>query len=118
MQIIENVTISRTEYDMLVKRAAKAQELEELNELRETLKGIRSGEIETIPIEVANKILDGENPIRVYRKYRGMTGQELANSIGTKQGYISELERGIKNGTPETLKKIATALNVSVDDLI
>ena len=33
---------------------------------------------ESFPIEVADRLLAGESPIRVYRSYRGMTQQELA----------------------------------------
>ena len=34
------------------------------------------------------------------------------------QGFLSEIESGQKPGTPATLKKIAQALNIKIDDLI
>jgi transcriptional regulator with XRE-family HTH domain len=33
-------------------------------------------------------------------------------------GFLSEIEAGQKRGTPATLKKIADALRIKVDDLI
>jgi transcriptional regulator with XRE-family HTH domain len=42
----------------------------------------------------------------------------LAEAAGMGQGYLSELEARSKTGSPETLAKLAGALNVSVNWLI
>lgn len=41
-----------------------------------------------------------------------MTQTRLAEATGLAQGYISDLERGRRQGTPETLTRIAKALDI------
>ena len=45
------------------------------------------------------------------RKKSGMTQAQLAKKIGTKQSVISRLEIGLANPTLEFLKRLANALN-------
>jgi len=75
------------------------------------------GEEELIPAEIADRIIDGENKIRVWREYRGMSGKELAEKTGLAAPYISQLETGNREGTIETFKKIAAVLHVDIDDI-
>jgi transcriptional regulator with XRE-family HTH domain len=44
--------------------------------------------------------------------------QELEKKSGVKQSYISEIETRKKTGSVATLKALADALNLTVDDLI
>jgi len=48
------------------------------------------------------------------RNWRGETQLHLAAETGIGQGYLSDLEGGRRTGTPETIAKIAQALNVPV----
>lgn len=73
---------------------------------------------EYFPEEVVDALLDGINPVKVYRKYRGLTQKQLADSIGKKQELISQIESGSRTGSIDTIKSIATALNVDIDDLV
>jgi DNA-binding XRE family transcriptional regulator len=73
---------------------------------------------ESFPIEVADRLLVGENPIGVYRSYRNMTQQELAAEAGINTAYLSQIETGRRTGSTRTVAAIARALNVAVDDLI
>ena len=70
-----------------------------------------------IPAEVADRIIDGENKIRVWREYRRMSGKDLAEKTGLAPPYISQLETGQREGTIETFKKIAAALRIDIDDI-
>jgi DNA-binding XRE family transcriptional regulator len=72
---------------------------------------------EAIPIEIADRLLAGENPVRVWRRHRGMTLAELAERAGTGKGYLSQIETGARAGTAATLKKLAEVLDVDLDDL-
>lgn len=57
--------------------------------------------------------------IKKLRKTNNMTIKELSNKSGVGQSTISEIETGIaKNPKSETLSKLATALNVTVDSLL
>ena len=73
---------------------------------------------ESFPAEVADRLLAGENPVRVYRSHRGMTQGELAAAAGVHPVYISQIETGKRTGSAKTLAAIAGALGVAVDDLI
>ena len=58
----------------------------------------------------------GEN-IRRYRKSRGMTQAQLAESVGLTEGAVRHYESGIRAVRPELLESIAAALGVSVNAL-
>jgi DNA-binding XRE family transcriptional regulator len=79
---------------------------------------IAAGREELIPAAVVDRFLHGENPIRVWREYRGLSGAELAAKAEISAAYLSELETGKKTGGVETLRKLAGALNLDIDDLL
>ena len=72
---------------------------------------------EYLPDEMVARLVAGENPIRVWREHRGITGQDLADAVDVKQSYISQIETGKREGTIDVLRRIATALGVTLDDL-
>ena len=78
---------------------------------------LQAGE-ELIPSQVVYALLDGENPIRVWREFRALTQQQLAGKAGISKPYLSQLESGKRRGTTEVLKRIAEALDVSLEDLV
>jgi transcriptional regulator with XRE-family HTH domain len=47
-----------------------------------------------------------------------LTQEELAQKCGVTQQFIQMLENGKKNPSVSTLKKLAAALGVTVDELI
>lgn len=55
--------------------------------------------------------------IRAVREQKGMTLTELASKVGRSAPYISDIERGNRRGTYETLVKIAEALEIPVEDI-
>ncbi|MBE6066130.1 MAG: helix-turn-helix transcriptional regulator [Clostridium lundense] len=60
----------------------------------------------------------GEN-IKKIRESKGLGLNELARLAGVNASYLSALERGEKeNPTVTTLKKIADALEVTIDELM
>lgn len=107
----EMVTIPRKEYEALL--AAR----EDLEDIAAYDRAIAEGG-ESIPDEYVGRILDGENPVRVYRDFRGLTQQALADASGVNRAYIAEIETGKKPGSTSALKALAAALQVDVDDLI
>ena len=78
----------------------------------------RTRDQERVPIGVVDRLIAGENPIRVWREHRDRSLRQLAKKAGVGIGYLSQIENGERKGTVKTLKKIATALDVDVDDLI
>ncbi|WBU31765.1 helix-turn-helix transcriptional regulator [Rhodopseudomonas palustris] len=70
-----------------------------------------------LPIDVVERLANGENPIRVLRQFRGWTQAELATAerVGITQNYLSDLETGKRKGPFELHRKIADSLNVPFD---
>ncbi|WP_213950551.1 helix-turn-helix domain-containing protein [Tepidanaerobacter syntrophicus] len=56
--------------------------------------------------------------IRSLRQKRNMTLEDLARQTGLSVSYLSEVERGKKQPSLETLEKISQALNISRDALL
>jgi DNA-binding XRE family transcriptional regulator len=121
VQIIERngkpewAVIPYKEYLHLV---AEAEMLQDVRDYDDTLEAIEKGEEETIPAEIVYAILDGENPIRVWREYRGLTQQQLAETAGISKPYLSQLESGKRTGTTEVLSAVANALHLTLDDIV
>lgn len=55
----------------------------------------------------------GEN-IRHIRELKGMTQQELADSIGISRSYLGDLEKNRRNPSTETIEKLSNLLGVSI----
>jgi len=108
------VLISLEEYERLVEAAEDAADARDVSEIKRRL---ANGEEELIPAAVVDRMIDGENKLRVWREYRGMSAKELAEATGLAAPYISQLETGKRDGTIETFKKIAAALSVDIDDI-
>jgi DNA-binding XRE family transcriptional regulator len=72
---------------------------------------------ETVPITVVDRLLANENPVKVWREYRGLTLSALAGKAGIGKGYLSQIERGTRQGPVKTVQKLADALNAELDDL-
>ncbi len=56
--------------------------------------------------------------MRVWRGYRGLTQSALAASSGVNRVQIANIEAGARTGSVETLKRLAGALGLAVDDLV
>lgn len=81
----------------------------------EILERARAENDEWFPAEVANRIAEGENVLRVIREWRGLTQAELAKKTGRATQYISQLETGKRAIGRKTAKVLAPALKVSAD---
>ena len=53
----------------------------------------------------------GEN-VRGFRKQQGLTQASLGQKSGIHRDFIAGIERGERNITIETLKRVATALGI------
>lgn len=57
------------------------------------------------------------NKIRQFRRAVGLSQQELASSIGVTAGAIGFYERGLREPSLDTIRKLAEALNCKPTDL-
>ena len=121
VQIIEKngqpewAVVPYEEYQRLLEEAEILQDIRDYDEVKLAL---ATGDEELIPSEVTYALLDGANPIRVWREYRGLTQQQVAAQAGISKPYLSQLESGQRKGTIEVLSAIAKTLNISLDDLV
>jgi len=91
--------------------------LQDIRDYDLAIEAVEKGE-ELIPSEVTYAILDGENPIRVWRENRGLTQKQLSEAAGISKPYLSQIESGKRTGTTEVLSAIANALNLTIDDVV
>lgn len=73
---------------------------------------------ETVPQELVKSLIGGENPVRVWRRHRKLTQRQLAESASITEGYLSQIENGQRTGSSKVLAGLASALKISIDDLI
>lgn len=104
-------------YDEYIRLKEEAEMLKDVADYDAAMDALEQGG-ELISSEVAFAILDGVNPIRVWRNFRGLTQQELADQAGISKPYLSQIETGKRTGTAEVLAAIAIALGVTLDDVI
>jgi DNA-binding XRE family transcriptional regulator len=106
------VILSRKEYDQLVVAAN-----EDAADAAVARKAIARHE-ETISEAELDELLAAKTPLAFWRKKRGMTQAELAKAAGIAQGFLSEIESGLKTGDITVLQRIAAALEISLLDLV
>ena len=102
------------EYEALFEAAEMLSDMQAYDDAKARM---AAGE-ERIPAEVTFALLDGANPIAVWRKHRRMTQQSLAAQAGISKAYLSQLEAGKRSGATEVLLRLASALRVDLDDLV
>jgi transcriptional regulator with XRE-family HTH domain len=56
--------------------------------------------------------------VRIERKRKGMSQEQLALDAGMKRSYLSDLERGTRNPTVRALGRLAEALGIEPEVLV
>ena len=84
----------------------------------ELLERLDSSEEEYFPVEVLDRLLAKENPVAVFREYRGMSRERLAEAAGISVGELAEMESGPQAVPARRLPSVAKALGLGYDDLI
>jgi DNA-binding XRE family transcriptional regulator len=109
------IVLPEADYNLLVEAAEDAADRSTVADIQRKLK---AGEEEMLPAAFVERMLTGENALRLWREYRGLTSSALAEKAGVAQSYISEIETGKKDGSVRTIKKLASALDVTLDDIV
>lgn len=76
---------------------------------------LAAGMEELIPAEFVNRMIDGENKIKVWREYRGLSARDLAEKAGISVDKLDRIENGELNG--DKIGRIAAALGLADDEL-
>lgn len=111
----EMITIPLDDYKRM---QAAVEDLTDLQAHDRVAADLAAGREERVPAEYVRRMIAGEAPLRVWRTLRGLTQSALARASGVNRVQIADIEAGRKNGSLETVRKLAEALGVGVDDLI
>jgi DNA-binding XRE family transcriptional regulator len=107
-----------TRYSAASAHAETAEDAADVRAYDKAKRRLKTGESDLVPSEVVDRILGGESRVRVWRDHRGMTAAELAKKAGIARAYLTQIENGKREGAVATIRKLAKALRVEVDDLI
>ena len=91
----------------------KAEMLDDIKAYDEAM----TSDEELVPGEVVDRLIAGEHKIKVWREYRGINQVAFAEKVNMAQATIAQIEVDKRIGSVTTLKKIAGALNIDLDDL-
>jgi len=58
------------------------------------------------------------HPVKILRKFHGLTQEELAERAGMSRSYLTEIETGSKEGSLKTMKALASVFGVELGLLI
>ena len=78
---------------------------------------LEDGDDEIVPLELTERRLAGESTVKIWREHRNLTQEQLAKKSKVSREMIAAMESGRKNGGLGTLKKLAGALNVDLENL-
>ena len=106
---MEMISIPRTEYEALI--AAR----EDYEDALAYDRGIKD---EQLLAAFVDRMLAGENLIRLWREHRGLTQVQLAEKAGMHRVNLVKIEGGVRGASVPTLMKLAAALGVTLDDLV
>jgi len=111
----ELVVLPLSEYEALLERIDEgAEDLDDV-----AVYDARKAELTAgggvLPPEVSAAILRGESRLKAIRNWCDKTQLYLSFKTGLGQGYLSDLENGRRAGTPETIAKLAQALEVPIE---
>ena len=85
------VVISADDYRVLLE---KAEMLDDVAAYDRAKAALAAGDEELVPAEVVDAILDGKNPVRVWRQHREMSQVQLAAAAGVSPAYLAQIETG------------------------
>lgn len=110
-QVTETVTIPKADYESLI---AAREDLEDIIAFDRAMNERGEG----LPHEFMLRLLNGEPSLKVFREWRGLSQTALAKASGVNRVQIINIESDPnKTGSVKTLKKLADALDVPLDDL-
>ena len=72
----------------------------------------------SLPLDVLERLLDGEHPLKVFRRRRALTQKQLTDLTGLNATYLSQIETRKRRGSTRVYRRLATALGVDIRDLI
>ena len=115
----DTITLPRAEYEALIGRLEDAEDNAAIDRLEARIEreGFAAATADYLPLELVERLVAGEHPIRVWRAHRGLTREALAQAAGVWPSYLTEIETRRKPGSLAAMIKLAAALRVPLDDI-
>ncbi len=109
----ELVILPKADYDAMIEALSEAEEdAADVAAYDLAIEAIGDDSTPFLPEAISAFLLGGDGLLKAIRKWRGLSQVDLAERVGVAQGYISDLESGRRQGTPETLVRLADALDI------
>lgn len=100
----------------------RAREVEELEDRLDAaildLSRMEQANEERLPWSMVERCHAGEHPLRVWREYRGLSREALAEGAGVAISEIAAVEDGDDAVGLRSLAALAAVLQITVDDLV
>jgi transcriptional regulator with XRE-family HTH domain len=115
----DTVTVRREDWLELLAALEDAEDRAAVGERRakERLLGKEAVRANYLTADEALRLLDGENPVKIWREKRRVSQRALAAEAQIAASYLAEIEAGRKPGGDNAVRKLAAALRVAVVDL-
>jgi transcriptional regulator with XRE-family HTH domain len=112
--------LRRADFEALVRSAEDAADLAavEAHRAYEDRVGWETARRNYLTADEVRRLLDGENPVRVWREKRGIKQRTLAEAAEVAVSYLAEIEGGKKPGSSGALQRIAGVLEVPLEPLV
>lgn len=107
----ELIVLTRSEYDELLEDTYDGALIDAARE--------ESSGKATMPGDLLLASLDGTlHPLAAWRKAAGLTQAELADKAGLRKATVSDIENGKLDPRLSSLRALAAALKVDIDDIV
>ncbi len=80
------------------------------------LRDLATGREERVSERTLDRLLAGENQVKVWREHRGITQAVLARRAGINAHYLSQIETGTRHASDEVLADLQHALGLDALD--
>lgn len=71
-----------------------------------------------LPAELRERLWCGESPVKIWREFRGLSPEHLAELAGVSPPFLAQLEAGRPTVRIDKLKRIAQVLDVHLENII
>ncbi len=116
----DTVTLRRADFEAILEALEDAEDIAALHEVeaRELALGKEAARANYLPVDLVERLLAGEHPIRIWREHRSLSQADLADKACLARSYLAEIEGHKKPGSLDAYRKLANALGLTVDDLL
>jgi hypothetical protein len=90
------VILSKGDYEALIGRVEDADDrvAAAAAEARDKALGVKAARADALPLDLVKALSDGIHPVRMWRKHRRMTLQDLSAATRISHNYLTEIDTG------------------------